>query len=122
MSAKEVKGQIVRVQESMTDSYSTTFEMITSQTEITPKFLKGVSVLLEKFGQFVGEAKAKHSDYLEEISNMEERIREYFEYLTKSSNSKYCFKLVNLGIGKMSELLSFVEGLEASPPKKRFQE
>jgi len=118
MSVAEVREQIKIVQKSITDSQSITFRAGLGYI-VAYEFLKKVNRLLECYGSFLGKAKAKYSDYLEEIENYDEEIKAYFEHMTKSSETNYCFKLVNLAIGKISELLSFVEGLEASPPRKK---
>lgn len=113
MSAQGVKEQIKTVQNSIASSASTFYG------EITRDFLKKVNLLQESYGAFLGRAKAKHPEYVDEIDNIANEIKTYFEYLTRDSDYKYCFKLVNLAVGKISELLSFVEGLEASPPEKK---
>jgi hypothetical protein len=119
MSANEVKKHIELVQDKMTDYSSTTLNFITAQSEITPRFLSYVNLLLQKYGEFVGEAKAKHFDYLEEIGELDEEIKLYFGQLTMSSEANYSFKLVNLAIGKISEVLSFISGLEGRPPEEK---
>jgi len=118
MSAAEVREQIKIVQESITSVYSTTYR-IGLGIIVTYYFLEKVNLLLESYGAFLGKAKAKHSDYLEEIGNIDKEIKTYFEHMTKSSESNFCLKLVNLGIGKISELLSFIEELDASTPEKK---
>lgn len=112
MSAGVVRYQIKEVQKLITDSRSTSFNMRTSQLLTTAYFLGGVNLLLQEYGEFIGKAKAKHSDYLEQINKIDGKIRQYFEYLMKTSEADYSFKLVTLGIGKISELVSFVEGLD----------
>ena len=120
MSAEEVRKQIREVQSKMTRSSSTWIQFGGKQ-EITKFFLQEVSLLQDRYGDFMGKTKARHLDYLEELSEMDETIRHYFEYLPKSAESDYCFKLVNLAIGKISELLSFVEELEDLPPQESFK-
>lgn len=112
MSAQQVREQIKKVQQSI--GYRST-----SLGEIRLSFLQQVNYLQESYGALAGKAKAHHPEYITDINNICKEIETYFEYMTKSTNADYCFKLVNLAIAKISELLAFVEGLEASPFEKK---
>jgi len=116
MSLEEVEKQIKTIQDTINVKQSIIFSNLSKQTEITPFFLNKVSILLESYGQFVGNAKAKHYTYLDDINNIDGIARGYFEDLMTSHNAKTCFKLVSLGVGKISELLQFVKGIELSKP------
>lgn len=112
MSAEEVRKQIKNVQQSI--SYRST-----TLGEINYSFLRQVNLLQDSYGAFLGKAKAQFPEYIKEINNISDEIKTYFEYMTRSSNADYCFKLANLAIGKISELLLFIEGLRASPPERK---
>lgn len=119
MSAGAVRYQINKVQSAMKGSESSHLRYGDRVRTVTEHFLHDISVLHEKYGEFVGKAKASHPEYLQRISEMSKVVREYYEHLTETPQSDYCFKLVGLVIGKISETLTFVEGLEAQPPEKK---
>jgi len=119
MSAGEVRYQIGQVQKLITDSKSRTFSTAVGKNVITTHFLSGFNLLLQKYGEFIGKAKAKHSDHLEQINEIDGEIKEYFDYLVRTSEAYYSFKLMTLGIRKISEIVSFIEGLETIPPEKK---
>lgn len=116
MSATEVRKQITKIQNSMSDMYVTYRK--DAGYIITYSFLEKVNRLLDSFGAFLGVAKARHIEYLKEIEEWNKKISTYFQAMTKSSESNYSFKLVSLAIGEISGFLSFIEELEASPEQK----
>jgi hypothetical protein len=114
MSAKDVREQIKVIQTKMDGSdYYNVYD------EIRPKFLSDVNLLQQKYGIFLGNVKARHSDYFDKLDAMDRIIGEYFVALIRSSDYRDCFKLVNLASGKISELVSFVEALETIPPQEK---
>jgi hypothetical protein len=119
MSASEVRTKIAEVQKAMSDPSSWSWSQRTGKREVSPLFLQDVSELIEAFGDFTGKAKAEHLDYFKEIRQIEEEARRYFESMPQSSLVDYCFELVNLSIGKISEAVSFVAGLDAIPAEKK---
>jgi hypothetical protein len=110
MSATEVRDEIRKVQLSMIGDFSHY-----SVGDVTASFLGSVNLLHQKFGEFVGKAKAKHPEYVDQIDALDSKVGYYFEYLTKSSFYASSFKLVNLAIGKICELLSFIDTIETIP-------
>lgn len=116
MSREEVELQIKEIQRDIDSRWSSEYSGISDQHEITPYFLNKVSNLLEVYGRFLGNAKAKHYAYLDDLNQIHSKVEEYFEGLMSSHNAKTCFKLVSLGIGKISELLQFAQGIETSKP------
>jgi len=109
MSATEVRNQIEKTRKSMTDAWSTDYS-----GQITSKFISQVNLLQNLYGTFLGKAKSKHLGYSKELEEIAESIETYFGCLVKTSDYKICFQLVNMAIGKISELISFVEGLDES--------
>lgn len=85
---------------------------------VTNRFLSHVNLLHQTYGTFVGRAKAKHSES-EELKAMDDDITQCFVESLKSASMDYSFKLVNIAIGKMLELLTFIETLEATPPENK---
>lgn len=108
MSANEVRNQIEVVRKSMTHFSSF------SLGQITNDFLSRVNLLQQKYGAFLGQAKSEHLGYSQELDELAESIETYFALMAKDSDSHFCFKLVNMAIGKISEMVSFVEGLNES--------
>jgi hypothetical protein len=114
MSEKNIRDQIALIRDNMGDGI--TYD--SNIGSIGEKFFEDVNELQEMYGSFIGKAKINHQDYSEELQAMNNEISVFFMTLCKVSDIDSSFKLINLAVGKISELLSFVEALEASPPKK----
>jgi hypothetical protein len=120
MSAGNIRVQINRIRANMLKyDYYSELNVGTVTYEVTEKFLSDLNLLQQIYGEFVGKAKARHQEYLEELSLVDDGISECFAGLLKSSSSEVCFKLVNLAVGKISELISFVETLDTTPPEEK---
>jgi hypothetical protein len=118
MSAEAISKQIGLIRRRMSEG--TFYERYsTSSGTVRDEFHSDVNYLLNLYGEFLGSAKARHTEYLSELNNMDSAITDYFTALLRVSEDETCFKLVNLSSGKISELLSFVNSLEKSPPEER---
>jgi hypothetical protein len=111
MSSKIVRNVMSQISASM-GSYSGGYW---DASEITEKFLQDVSLLQQQYGAYIGEVRAKHSDYWEELNKFDQRIEECFAALVRTSNHKDCFKVVNVAMQIISQVVSFGETLEALP-------
>lgn len=117
MSAEEIIKQIRLIRQKMARGVH--YDGYSSFGSVTADFHSDVNYLLSLYGEFLGTAKAKHNEYLNELNKMDNIITEYFQALLSVSEDEHCFKLVNLGSGKISELLSFVNSLEKSPTEEK---
>jgi DNA mismatch repair ATPase MutS len=118
MSAEKIVKQIELIRQKMGrgsryDGYSLLYGGVKEE------FHSDVNYLLSLYGEFLGTVKARHKEYLNELNKIDDTITDYFQTLLKTSDDETCFKLVNLGSGKISELLSFVNSLEQSPPEEK---
>lgn len=111
---EEIREQINAIHSGIKEPYH-----YKSYDAITRHFWADVNLLLEKYGRLIGRAKAKYFDHSEEINSIDKKIKEYSELLLRRADADQSLHLANLVTGKISELLSFVEELEASPPKEK---
>ena len=95
------------------------FSPLTYRDEITDEFLSDANLLNQIYGEFVGEAKAKHPEYLNELNAINKEVVKYFESLLRSDGAFSCYKMINLASMKISELLSFVDIIEKTPPEDK---
>jgi len=110
MSASEVKKRIEKLQSEMDSCGHFTY--------VADDVIMGVNYLLDAYGKFLGEAKAKHRDYLEELEVLDRQAEVYFASLIKGTSSRFCHSVIALGVRKISEVLSFVERLNAVSEEK----
>ena len=114
MSEKTIRGQIALIRDKIGDGFA--YGSVTGR--IKDKFFEDVNELQEMYGSFIRRAKINHQDYSEKLEAINNEISVCFMTLCKVSDRDSSFTLINLAVGKISELLSFVETLEASPPEK----
>lgn len=116
VDADELKEQMLEIQKKMRKygTYSISFD-----DTVTAEFHSDVNLLLLLYGKFIGEAKSKYQDRLNELTELDKAINGYFELLLKTANNDQCLKLVNLAVGKMSELIFSVETWERAPPNAK---
>jgi len=116
MSVEEVRKAISSVQSAMTDRRSYYYE--DNDQVVSSYYLATISSLTRSYGQYIGKGKAANPTYIDEINKLDEKITEYLELFVKSKRTDYCFKLTNLLINKISEILFFIENLDNIPIKE----
>lgn len=114
MSAENLRVQIRVIRKNMTESLKYNYI-----GDITDKFFADMNLLQQRYGEFIGKAKGTHQEYLKEISRIDVDITTCFAKLTQLSHYGTIIQIVNLAIGKISELLSFVETIESTPPEDK---
>jgi hypothetical protein len=82
--------------------------------QITEQFLRDVNMLQEQYGKYIGKAKATNKGD-KELEEFDTYITGCFEGLLKTSRADPCFQLLNLAIGKISQVISYVQTLESLP-------
>ena len=112
MPASAVREQIKKLQKQMDESrrghgYS-----------VSRCVILEVNNLLDAYGTFLGEAKARHRDYLEELEDLDNHVEAYFVSFAKHTDAGFCHSVIALAVQKISELLSFVEKLDSIPEEK----
>lgn len=120
MSAGNIRTQINKIREHMDDAFHySRYSSIQGYTIVTERFLRDLNLLQQTYGEYVGNAKAKHLEFNEQISRMDSYITDCLEGMLKSNDSHVCFNLFNLASGRISELISFVDALEKIPPEEK---
>lgn len=114
MSEKTIRSQIALIRDKIGDGFA--YGSVTGR--IKDKFFEDVNELQEMCGSFIRRAKINHQDYSEKLEAMNIEISVCFMTLCQVSDRDSSFILINLAVGKISELLSFVETLEASSHEK----
>jgi hypothetical protein len=114
MSAENLKAQIRTIREKMTKPRTYNY-----MGDLTGEFFKDINLLQQRYGEFLGNAKAKHQEYLQELSRLDNDITTCFVKLTQVSQTGTIFQILNLAIGRISELMSFVETIESKPPDEQ---
>ena len=112
MSAKDIRQQIKQIQTNIKDR-------MYGHQRITYLFQSDVNLLQRMYGEYLGTAKARHQEHLKEFSTFDNDVRKYFEQLVELESPLYCFSTINLAIGKISELVSFVEAIESAPAEEK---
>ena len=112
MSAKDIKQQIQKIQTNIKGR-------MYGHQRITFLFQSDVNFLQQIYGEYLGTAKAIHQDHLKEFSTFDNDVRKYFEQLVGLESPLYCFSTINLAIGRISELVSFVEAIESAPAEEK---
>ena len=115
MSVGNVRVQINNIRKNMTAS----FMYYDLNSRINERFLRDILLLQQAYGEFLGNAKAKHQEYWKQISELDNNITDCFAELTAPSHYTRCFSITNLAVGKISEMLSFVETLESTPAEDK---
>jgi len=110
MSALDVRKRIKELKSEMAEHSLSAY--------ITDDIILKVNDLLDDYGTFLGEAKAKYRDYLEELKELDSQVEAYFRSFAKAHDYDFGCGVIALGVRKISELLSFVDKLGAIPEDK----
>lgn len=116
LSAGDVRVQINRIRDNMEGSHQ--LHYINFNNNVTNYFLSDVNRLMQVYGEFIGKSKAKYPEYFTELNSINDDVTTCFVNIVGSLTSETCYKLLNLAIGKMSEAISYVEGLESNQSKE----
>jgi len=87
MSAKRLREQIRTIRTKMTEAY--TYE---SSSEVSEEFLSDVNLLQQRYGELLGNAKAKHQEYSKELIRLDNEITTCFVKLSQTSYYLSAFK------------------------------
>jgi hypothetical protein len=109
MSASDVRERIKELQRAMNSAFARRGVTVSSMV------IREVNSLLEAYGDFLGKAKARHRGHLEDLKELDDQVEAYFVSFAENSDSGFCHSVVALGVRKISEILSFVEKLDAVP-------
>jgi hypothetical protein len=119
MSISDIRKHMKQIQEGMGHAYSYySHSVYDGANEVTEGFLSQINLLLQSYGDIVGKARARHPDWVDQLDSLDKEIRKCFGATTQTSNTDYCYKVVNLAMAKISELLSFVEELDTVSPER----
>jgi hypothetical protein len=119
MSAAEIKELINTIRKNIAKPYGYRRSSIEEGYAITEDFLHDINLLQQTYGAFIGKSKANHREVYNELTVFDNYIVNCFESLVKSSNAEFCFKVVGLATGKISELISFTDALDIMPPEEK---
>jgi len=112
MTENSLEGQIRSIQLGMTTAY------IFAKSGVLPTTFMGQITLLQRlYGEYLGRAKAENPELSSELTAMDKVITEYFQDFARAFNPEDCLKKISIAIGKISELVSFVETSKSNPPK-----
>jgi hypothetical protein len=87
--------------------------------ELTVGDLGEINLLQQRYGEFLGNAKARHQEYSKQLSILDDDITTCFAKITQFSSYKTIFQILNIAIGKIAELISFVETIESTPLEEK---
>lgn len=119
----DLKEQIIRqaaqIRNNMKEQlvYSS-FSINRTKWEVNSRFLSDVNYLNQVYGTLIGRIKARHLE-LDELRSMDEYITQCFVKLLESADADFSFKLVNIAIGKIFELFSYINIIESTPPEDK---
>lgn len=120
MSAGNIRTQINQLREHMTGSFLySRYSSAAGCFIVTENFFKDLNQLQQTYGEYLGKAKANHSEFNEQLTKMDDYINECLQGMLESTHANICFNLLNLAVGKISELVSFVDTLETIPPEEK---
>ena len=117
------KDQILQQATKIRDGMKTTllyssFSTYHSRWEVSSRFLSDVNLLNQLYGLLIGRIKARHLE-LDELRSMDDYITQCFVKLLESADADFSFKLVNIAIGKIFELFSYINVIESIPPEQK---
>ena len=114
MSSDKLRNQIQVIQGRMKNPYYSNYE---KNSKITAFYQSDANLLQQIYGEYLGNARAKHKEYSKEFSEFDYDIRTCFVKLAQTEYYVSSFGIINLAIGKICELVSFVETIESMPPE-----